>query len=88
MFYLGDCIESLFIEVESYRVVVMVHPALAATKSWKCNRQRVYCGNVQREVEARLNRSHLLRAPLRRKSGIASNIAKCSVWASDYIGPK
>jgi len=40
----------------------------------KCNRQRVYCGNVQRDVGVRLNRS--------------CNIAKRSVWALDYIGHK
>jgi len=55
----------------------------------KCNRQRVYCGNVQRDVVVLLNRSRSLHAPpLAGRRCVASNIVKHGVWALDCIGQR
>ena len=58
MVYLGDCIESPI-----YRGGGLHSRCNGTPGSRMCNRQRVYCGNVQRDVGARLNRSCWLRAP-------------------------
>jgi len=62
--YLGDCIESPI-----YRGGGLHSRCNGTPGSGKCNRQRVYCGNVQRDVGARLNRSCGFVHPLRGEEG-------------------
>jgi len=86
---MGTALSLLFIEVESYRVVVMAHPALAVTKSWEVQPLE----SLLRECAKRRwgsfePVSFASCTPFARKRGTASNIAKHSVWALDYIGPK